>query len=98
MKKYKKYIYLVFVLVILGFMLKISYSIDEISQYIEFFGNVYGAKTAESSISTKQSSTKNKENKEVSSDMIDLLARVINGEARGEPYLRSSGCWSSYYE
>lgn len=38
---------------------------------------VYGAKKDESSIST---------NKESGNDMVNLLARLVNGEARGEPY------------
>ncbi len=86
MKKIKKYIYLVFVLFILSISLGLSVNYNEID--FSFFHRLYATATDESSISTKQSSTKNN-NKETenSDDMLDLLARVINGEARGEPYL-----------
>lgn len=51
---------------------------------IKIYPDVFAAKTDQSSTSTKnptdQSSTDNE------ADMIELLARVINGEARGEPY------------
>lgn len=51
---------------------------------IQIYPDAFAAKTDQSSTSTKnptdQSSTDNE------ADMIELLARVINGEARGEPY------------
>lgn len=43
-----------------------------------FFSKVYGAENTESSISTNTEAT--------GTNMVELLARLINGEARGEPY------------
>lgn len=61
-------------------LLYMSYNLDE----IELSNSVIAAITDQSSTSSKkqtdQSSVSN------SGDMVDLLARLINGEARGEPY------------
>lgn len=60
--------------------LYVSYNYEDIKLY----NSVIAAITDQSSTSTKkqtdQSSTNN------TGDMVDLLARLINGEARGEPY------------
>jgi len=101
-KLFKKYICLAFVMLILVIALCISYTVDEINISELVFKYVYAAETKESSTSTKQSSTSTtkseKSETENSDDMLDLLARVINAEARGEPYLRSSSSWSCNYE
>jgi len=84
MKKFKKLLRkilrlscIIFALVLL---LYISYNYED----LEICNNVFAATKDQSSTSTKnntdQSSIDN------SGDMIDLLARLINGEARGEPY------------
>jgi len=101
-KLFKKYICLAFVMSFLLLALGISYTVEEVNISEILFKFIYAAETKESSTSTKQSSTSitKSENSETenSDDMLDLLARLINAEARGEPYLRSSSCWSCYYE
>lgn len=78
--KLKEKMKLIGIITVLVLMLYISYNYESIDVY----SNVFAAIKDQSSTSTKkntdQSSTDN------SSDMIDLLARLINGEARGEPY------------
>lgn len=68
------------VIMFLVVSLYVSYNYED----IELYNSVIAAITDESSTSsnkqTDQSSTSN------SGDMVDLLARLINGEARGEPY------------
>lgn len=80
MEKIKKILYGFSIIIILLFSLYISYNYQEIN----FFDSVFAAITDESSTNsneqTDQSSTNN------NADMVELLARVINGEARGEPY------------
>lgn len=88
-KLFKKYIFLAFVMSMLFVILGISYTVDEINISEVLFKIIYAAETDQSSTQT----TKNE-----SEDMIDLLARVINAEARGEPYLRSSSSWCCYNE
>lgn len=86
MKNINKYICLAFLLVALTVCLGISTIHEEFD--FSFFNKLYATATDESSTSTKQSSTKNENSDtENADDMLDLLARVINGEARGEPYL-----------
>ena len=46
------------------------------------YKQVYAKDVASSSVSSSKA--------EDGSDMVNLLARIINGEARGEPYLRAS--------
>lgn len=77
MKRYllKKYIICSFFLFILILMLYSSINIDSINIFRNF--NIYG-KNNESSITTDKEAN--------GSDMTKLLARLINGEARGEPY------------
>lgn len=76
----KKIIVISLVIFTLFVLLYVSYNYQE----LEFTNSVIAAITDQSSTSTKkqtdQSSTNN------SGDMVDLLARLINGEARGEPY------------
>ena len=78
--KLKEKMKLIGIITVLVLMLYVSYNYESIDVY----SNVFAAIKDQSSTSTKkntdQSSTDN------SSDMIDLLARLINGEARGEPY------------
>ena len=76
----KKYTICTFILFCLIFLLYVSINynngIKKISKTI--YNNVFSATTAQSSTSTEKAST--------SGNMVDLLARLINGEARGEPY------------
>ena len=76
-KKISKLVCIVSTLVI---MLYISYSYDEVS----INNNVFAAIKDQSSTSTKKNTDQSSIDN--SGDMIDLLARLINGEARGEPY------------
>lgn len=75
LKKYVCSIFFVFILIILLYI-STNYNI----QLKSFFTNfIYSAtKTASSSTSTKSSA--------IGNDMTELLARLINGEARGESY------------
>lgn len=76
-KKYAIYFFVISELITLLYM-SINYK-DPFGLLISSVKNiVYGAKTDASSTSTKTSSS--------NSDMTALLARLINGEARGEPY------------
>ena len=78
-QKFKKYTICIFSCFLLIVMLYISIyynaSIKEIFNNLR--NNVIAVKTDQSSTSTSKAST---------GDMVDLLARLINGEARGEPY------------
>lgn len=99
MKKFlKKYICLALVISLLIMLLGISYRVDEVNISDLFFKIIYAADSKESSTKTAQSSTSTQKKEsgktENTDDMLDLLARLINAEARGEPYLRSSSCWS----
>ncbi|MBQ8044060.1 MAG: cell wall hydrolase [Clostridia bacterium] len=84
MKKYKnlfkKLIIMSLTISVLVVALYISYNYES----LEIYNSVLAATKDQSSTSTKkntdQSSIYN------SGDMVDLLARLINGEARGEPY------------
>lgn len=76
--KFKKYILCSFFCILLLFMLYITLSYDvSINDIFKSIQNKIVAATAQSSTSTSSASN---------SDMVDLLARLINGEARGEPY------------
>ena len=79
-KTLKNIILMAVVITALVIVLYISYNAESIGIY----DSVYAAIKDQSSTSTKkntdQSSISN------SGDMVDLLARLINGEARGEPY------------
>ena len=71
----RKYIICFFVIFILSIMLYSSININSINIFNNF--TIYG-KNTESSITTDKEAN--------GSDMTELLARLINGEARGEPY------------
>ena len=77
MKRFKSLVTLVILISSLTIGLYISFNYDA----IEIYGDVFAYKTDQSSISTKESSSKSN-----SGDMLELLARLINAEARGEPY------------
>lgn len=79
MKKcnFKKYIYGTFFVFILIVGLYISFNYKNISKEL-FSNSIYSATTKASSTSTKSAGSGN--------DMTELLARLINGEARGETY------------
>ena len=74
MNNVAKYTIIFFILLTLICLLYTSMS----GKKIDIF-NVFALEEASSSISTVK--------KEDGSDMVNLLARIINGEARGEPYL-----------
>jgi len=101
-KLLKKYICLAFITSFLFVALGVSYTVDEINISDVLFKFIYAADTKESSTKTAQSSTSttksDKSQTENSDDMLDLLARLINAEARGEPYLRSGRSRSGYNE
>lgn len=79
----KKIIKLAVVVLILFSILGLSYT-NVLSNAFESFSKVYAVtKTASSSISTKKTSSKSASG----ADMTELLARLINGEARGESYI-----------
>ena len=70
----KKYTVFLFTLIILSISLYISIN----SKKIDIFNSVIAKESKSSSTSTKTSSN--------GSDMTNLLARLVNGEARGESY------------
>ncbi len=76
---FKKYIICFFSCFILLIMLYVSINYNNTFKTLteNIKNKVIAAKTDESSTSTDKAST---------GDMVDLLARLINGEARGEPY------------
>lgn len=75
---FKKYITFFLSVVFLVFLLYLSMN-DELNKSIlNITKNIFAAKTAQSSTHTNTPST--------GADMTDLLARLINGEARGETY------------
>lgn len=79
-----KYVFFLSSLFLLVFLLYLSFNTDKVSVY--FNKNKF--------ISVLSNADENKENKQSSTstttpsgdDMVKLLARLINGEARGEPY------------
>lgn len=81
MKKqnFKKYTICIFSCFILLIMLYVSLNYNNTfkTMFDNIQNNIMAAKTDQSSTSTDKAST---------GDMVDLLARLINGEARGEPY------------
>jgi len=76
----KKIISLVFIICVLFIALYISYNYES----LEIYDSVYAAIKDQSSTSTKKNTDQSSIDN--SGDMVDLLARLINGEARGEPY------------
>lgn len=64
----------------LAFLLYISCTCTK----IEFASGVFATKKDQSSTNTKQQTDQS--SKQSTGDMVELLARLINGEARGEPY------------
>ena len=75
---FRKYTLCVFLCSLLLFALYISLNYNmTFKNIIENIKSSIIAKTDQSSTSTNKAST---------GDMVDLLARLINGEARGEPY------------
>ena len=80
-RKMLKNIILIFgIITVLVIALYISYNY----QSIEISDGVYAAIKDQSSTSTKKNTDQSSIDN--SGDMVDLLARLINGEARGEPY------------
>jgi N-acetylmuramoyl-L-alanine amidase len=68
------------IITVLVIALYISYNFKG----IEIYDGVYAAIKDQSSTSTKKNTDQSSIDN--SGDMVDLLARLINGEARGEPY------------
>ena len=77
---FKGYTICIFMILFLLFFLYLSINYDNSFKIFAktLYNNVLAAKTDQSSTSTDKAST--------SGNMVDLLARLINGEARGEPY------------
>lgn len=82
MKKilFNQYTYKILFIFILVFSLYISINYKNVKIYGLIDNKIYAAesKQAESSVSTNTEAT--------GTNMVELLARLINGEARGEPY------------
>lgn len=79
-EKMLKILKMSFVILSLIVLLYISYNYET----FEIYNNVFAATKDQSSTSTKKNTDQSSIDN--SADMIDLLARLINGEARGEPY------------
>lgn len=79
-KMLKNIILIVFIITTLVVALYISYNYES----VEICDSVYAAIKDQSSTSTKKNTDQSSIDN--SGDMVDLLARLINGEARGEPY------------
>lgn len=80
-RKMLKNIILIFgIITVLVVALYISYNYEN----IKIYDGVYAAIKDQSSTSTKKNTDQSSIDN--SGDMVDLLARLINGEARGEPY------------
>lgn len=80
-RKMLKNIVLIFsIITCLVIALYISYNFES----IKIYNGVYAAIKDQSSTSTKKNTDQSSIDN--SGDMVDLLARLINGEARGEPY------------
>lgn len=77
---FKKLILISIIIASLIIALYISYNYDS----LEIYDSVYAAVKDQSSTSTKKNTDQSSIDN--SGDMVDLLARLINGEARGEPY------------
>lgn len=79
-KIFKKLLIISGTISMLVVLLYISYNYES----FEIYNSVYAAIKDQSSTSTKKNTDQSSIDN--SGDMIDLLARLINGEARGEPY------------
>lgn len=80
MEKVKGTISKIGIVLFLIFLLVISYNYKNIRIYSGVFAAITDQSSTNSDEQTDQSSTNN------NADMVELMARVINGEARGEPY------------
>ena len=80
MKKIKNIIIMALIIFSLTVLLYISYNYES----IDIYNSVYAAIKDQSSTSTEKNTDQSSIDN--SGDMVDLLARLINGEARGEPY------------
>ncbi len=79
-KMLKNIILICVIIAALVIALYISYNFES----VEIYDGVYAAIKDQSSTSTKKNTDQSSIDN--SGDMVDLLARLINGEARGEPY------------
>ncbi len=77
---FKKLIVMSVTICVLLVLLYISYNYES----IDIYNSVYAAIKDQSSTSTEKNTDQSSIDN--SGDMVDLLARLINGEARGEPY------------
>ncbi|MEG2310380.1 MAG: cell wall hydrolase [Clostridia bacterium] len=88
MKRIKKYISCVFSIFVLLILLYLSLN----NSFNSIDGKIYASQITNNKESNKddkktdESSTKT-DKPNAGNDMVELLARLINGEARGEPYL-----------
>lgn len=76
----KKIAFITVIISVLMVALYISYNFE----HIEIYSGVFAAIKDQSSTSTKKNTDQSSIDN--AGDMVDLLARLINGEARGEPY------------
>lgn len=79
-KVFKKLIIMCITISVLVVALYISYNYED----LEIYNTVIAATKDQSSTSTEKNTDQSSIDN--SGDMVDLLARLINGEARGEPY------------
>ena len=77
---FKKLIVMSVTICVLLVLLYISYNYESIDIYNSVYASIKDQSSTSTEKNTDQSSIDN------SGDMVDLLARLINGEARGEPY------------
>lgn len=77
---FKKLIVMSVTICVLLVLLYISYNYESIDMYNSVYAAIKDQSSTSTEKNTDQSSIDN------SGDMVDLLARLINGEARGEPY------------
>ena len=84
MEKYRNLLKKVTIMTLIIFALVVLLYISYNYENLEMHSNVFAATKDQSSTSTKKNTDQSSIDN--TGDMIDLLARLINGEARGEPY------------
>lgn len=84
MKKIRKMLKNIILISVIITALVIALYISYNYESFEIYDSVYAAIKDQSSTSTKKNTDQSSIDN--SGDMVDLLARLINGEARGEPY------------
>lgn len=84
MEKFKKILKKLIIMCITISVLLVALYISYNYESLEIYSGVLAATKDQSSTSTKKNTDQSSIDN--SGDMVDLLARLINGEARGEPY------------